>query len=101
MNGPPAPIGDVVPEKLIQWISEQESLTTAERVAAISLVSARNEFGRKKYGQSLMTQDGRITVVDALEELGDLLQYVFKGKLNQEDLSEVKALLPVLIELLK
>jgi len=30
-----------------------------------------------------------------------LLQYVFKGKLNQEDLSEVEALLPVLIELLK
>ena len=42
------------------------------------LVQQRRAFGMRKYGQSLYSEDGRNGLEDARQELGDLLQYVFK-----------------------
>ena len=46
------------------------------------LVEARDAFGRAKYGQGLMSRDGRNGREDAMQELGDLLQYVKKITLS-------------------
>lgn len=46
------------------------------------MVETRTAFGMKKYGQMLMTEDGRDTGRDAVEEMGDLLQYAYKAKMN-------------------
>jgi hypothetical protein len=88
--------GVSVPDKLIEWISNQNELPKETISKGISLIQQRDAFGRQKYGQPLMTMDGRKTMVDALEELGDLLQYLYKAKLNHEDCSEIKTLIPIL-----
>ena len=100
MNGAPINSGISVPDKLITWIKTTR-LPQDTKDKAMDLVLTRDAFGREKYGQSLMTKDGRITVLDALEELGDLLQYLYKAKLNDEDMTKVKELVPVLLELIK
>jgi hypothetical protein len=48
------------------------------------LVVQRDLFGRSKYGQPLMTLDGRSGKEDAMQELGDLMQYVKKITLSGE-----------------
>ena len=100
MNGAPINKGLSVPKHLIQWI-QTTKLNQNIKNKAVDLILTRDTFGKQKYGQSLMTGDGRITVVDALEELGDLMQYVYKAKMNGEDMSKVKELIPVLLELIK
>lgn len=94
----PDPINKGVPVTalLIKWLG---TIETNGAQAAVDLVTARDAFGRAKYGQPLMTEDGRDTVEDALQELGDLLQYTYKAKLNGEDITPIKQILPVLIEL--
>lgn len=98
----PDPInkGKPVPTELIKWIKENID-SPEQRQAAISLINARDQFGRQKYGQPLMTEDGRDTIEDSKQELGDLIQYIMKAKLNGEDLTPIRRLLPVLIKLLK
>lgn len=93
----PAPLnkGKSVPDELIKWLHSQTN--SAE---AIQLIRERDEFGRKKYGQPLMTEDGRNSVEDARQELGDLLQYVYKAKMNGEDLTPIREILPHLANLL-
>jgi len=100
MNGAPINKGIPVPKNLIKWI-KKTNLDSDVKNKAIDLVLTRDAFGRQKYGQSLMTDDGRITVIDAMDELGDLLQYLYKAKLNGEDTTKVKELVPVLLELIK
>ena len=71
-------------------------LESVGHTTAIPLIRARDAFGRKKYGQPLMSEDGRDTALDALQEMGDLLQYVWKARLRNESLTEIRALLPTL-----
>lgn len=92
--------GESVPDKLIEWISTLDSVPKETIDKGIVLIKQRDAFGRQKYGQPLMTQDGRKTIVDALEELGDLLQYLYKAKLNNEDCTEIKILVPLIDALL-
>jgi hypothetical protein len=72
---PPKPHGLVVPDELIKRLQSP---------ALIALVKERTAFGMKKYGQPLMTEDGRDGVEDARQELGDLLQYVCKVALTKD-----------------
>lgn len=88
--------GIEVTPKLIEWIQSQEKIEKIVKDDVIALVRSRYELGLQRYGQPLMTEDGRITIKDALDELGDLLQYVYKGKLNREDMQKVKNMMPVL-----
>ena len=89
---PPLRLGEPVTPPLLAWI-ESRGRAEAHRIppehtqAALELVRARDTFGRAKYGQGLLTGDGRNTVEDARQELGDFLQYLYKAHLNGEDLA--------------
>lgn len=76
---PPKPHGVVVPDALIKYLKENHS---QEGTSLIGLVQERNAFGMAKYGQPLMSQDGRNGVEDARQEAGDLLQYIYKVHLT-------------------
>ncbi len=54
------------------------------------MVLARDAFGRAKYGQPLMTGDGRDGVEDALQELGDAAQYIFKAAATGQDVEPLR-----------
>jgi len=86
----PAPVkkGEVVPQLAIEWIYEHvENRDEAEK--CVQLIKERDAFGQAKYGQPLMTEDGRNTIEDARQELGDALQYGMKALYNKEDLSSL------------
>lgn len=82
---PPLERGIVVPTALCTHILKHPALDAPRKQALIALVSERDAFGRAKYGQPLMSLDGRNGVEDARQEAGDLLQYAFKLTLLQAD----------------
>lgn len=82
----------VVPDALIALIQGIGVLDDA-RDELIHLVRERDAFGRAKYGQPLMSNDGRNGIEDARQELGDLLQYVMKCKLAGQDISDLLSLI--------
>jgi hypothetical protein len=86
----PAPVarGLCVPEYLIAYLK-----MTGASEDVVRLIEQRDAFGRKKYGQSLHTEDGRRDLQDALEEIGDFMQYAFKMRLKG---SSTASLLPYL-----
>jgi hypothetical protein len=73
---PPQPKGQPVTPQLVAWLERHGSAQSME------LVQARAAFGLSKYGQGLMTGDGRNTFNDLSDELGDAQQYAFKALLN-------------------
>lgn len=77
---PPVPKGREVTPPLTAWLEAFGMPTAAD------LVRQRDEFGRTKYGQPLRTEDGRDSVEDLRQELGDALQYAAKAALNGEDM---------------
>lgn len=94
---PPVPNGEIVPDKLIASIEYMDKFTPDPKVSAqlvklIELVKERSNFGIAKYGQPLMSEDGRNGIEDARQELGDLIQYCFKIKMqknkNPEEIQE-------------
>jgi hypothetical protein len=101
----PVPRGEIVPEKLITIIDEMKEIEiigskehqekTRSYLDQISdLIRARDAFGRQKYGQPLMTLDGRNGVEDCRQEVGDMLQYFLKCSLtvSKEELEELRML---------
>lgn len=60
----------------------------------------RYNFGLQKYGQPLMSDDGRDSVRDANEELLDCIQYVIKCKYNKCDLSSIRKTLYILNQII-
>lgn len=91
---PPQRAGTAVPEAFRAWASShgfKEAVTLSEQ---------RDAFGQTKYGQPLMTQDGRCSVTDAMDEIGDLMHYVYKAKMNGENISPIKDLMPTLFALM-
>jgi hypothetical protein len=93
--------GEEVTPKLISWIQNNRSIENETRDQMIKLINSRHKYGVDKYGHGLMTGDKRRTIQDALEELGDLIQYLFKAKLNGENMDEIRDLAKVLDLLLK
>jgi hypothetical protein len=83
---PPVPGGLPVTPALLAWLRARGALEAAD------LVLERDAYGRAKYGQPLTTEDGRCTVEDLRQELGDALQYAAKAALRAED---VRMLLPI------
>lgn len=96
----PQPKGIVVSEHLINFLCLEcsdedfpDALQDYQR-ALVQLIRDRDEFGRKKYGQPLMSEDGRSGVEDAKQELGDLLQYTYKALYAaEEDTKELEMLI--------
>ncbi len=79
-------------EKLPDSVEKREILT---------LLSKRREFGLNKYGQTLMSDDGRNTTEDAEQELGDFLMYFEKLKIRIDNKQESADKLTRLSKLLK
>ena len=92
--------GEEVTPLLISWL-KRNTLNTAERQEVIELIHQRDEYGIQKYGQRLMTGDGRDTLEDARQEFGDLIQYIFKAKLNGESTKQLAGWLKYLHMLLE
>jgi len=94
----PDPIneGVEVAPLLKNWIESCELFLDSLKEKAIKLIDERTEYGLKKYGQPLMSKDGRNSIEDARQELGDLIQYVFKAILNHEDVNEIYEILMIL-----
>jgi hypothetical protein len=97
---PPTNLGINVPQALSAFI--KDNYPEQQYCKVIDLIGARAEYGFKKYGQYLKTFDGRDDIEDARQEFGDLLQYLFKARLNGriQEFEEFKAYLTVLSDLI-
>ncbi len=93
--------GDIVPDALIDHIANRSTLCSEEREMFVSLIKERDAFGRAKYGQPLMSGDGRNGIEDARQELGDFIQYAYKCKMAGIDLRELKIWLELANRLIK
>ena len=97
---PPKPEGREVFRELVIFLLKLKM--SRKRVAqAIELISARDAFGRAKYGQPLMTTDGRDDIEEAVQEIGDAMMYIHKAKMNGKDLKPVREHLAVLNAMVK
>jgi len=83
--------GEPVPDKLISFL-QSSNIDGNVLVSAVKLIRARDAFGRDKYGQPLMSKDGRDDIEDAMQELGDLMQYAFKARMNGRSLDKLREL---------
>lgn len=79
--------GVAVTPALISWLDgpEIEGLTPRDAGFCQAIIDGRAAEGLRKYGQPLVTGDARDTAVDAMQELGDWLQYAFKARLQFAD----------------
>jgi hypothetical protein len=73
---PPKSGGEAVTPHLLRHLHDRGAINTA------ALVRARDAFGRDKYGTQLRADNGRDPVVDAEQELGDLLMYLQQAELE-------------------
>ncbi len=96
----PVPKGIVVYEKACKWIDAFYPEKTKEVLGFLELLQKRYNYGKKKYSQPLMTDDGRDDIEDALQELGDLFVYTFKARLNSHDTAPIRAYVGILQSLL-
>ena len=76
---PPVPEGVPVPPLFQEWAQKNGY------VASVALSESRSSFGISKYGQPLMSEDGRDSVEDALDEVGDFNHYMQKAALRGEN----------------
>lgn len=90
----PLPMGEPITPALVAW------LTTRGLTRAAELVTARDAYGRAKYGQPLRLDDGRDAVEDCRQELGDALQYAYRALRRGDDTRELMALAQALVRLL-
>ena len=75
---PPTKNGIEVAPLLKEFICDSDC-TETDKVCLCELIDERTKVGISKYKQPLYTEDGRDTIVDAKQELGDLLQYWYKA----------------------
>lgn len=95
---PPINEGENVPEHLIEWLRKNMG-TEAED--CIHGIHERDNFGFQKYGQHLMTGDGRNDIEDLRQEILDALQYAMKAKMNKKSLKPIMPYLRALNTLVK
>lgn len=85
------PIYHIVLQYLERVTADEKTKTEVSR-----LLQDRYTFGLNKYGQPLMSEDGRNDVEDCIQEIGDAIQYIVKAKYNGKDISSIKRALAVL-----
>jgi len=90
--------GKQVYEVTLDYLDELKNQTFVKETK--ELLYQRYKFGISKYGQPLMSEDGREEVQDCVEELADAIQYLSKAKYNKRDLTIIKELNNVLTRLL-
>lgn len=95
---PPKLDGMPVSPALISFIKNSD-MKQEDKQKVIELIEQRCDYGLKKYGQQLMSEDGRDDVVDAMQEAGDLIQYAFKAGMNKR-MGELRVVLIPVLEIL-
>lgn len=70
--------GVAITPKVINWLQQRGYDATTE------LILERQAYGLQKYGQSLMSNDGRNSIEDTRQELGDAIQYLMKIYVNYQ-----------------
>ena len=85
--------GRNVPEAFQKWASANGHEEACE------LSKIRDSFGQSKYGQPLMSEDGRDTIQDVIEEIGDMLHYLYKAKMNGENIDKIRPYIPTINDL--
>jgi hypothetical protein len=65
---------------------EQVAVTPIAKARFNEMIDEREQVGIKKYGQSLMTHNGRDALLDAEEEVLDLWQYLNQARLERDQL---------------
>lgn len=100
---PPKDEGEAVTPRLIRWLVEHVDGRDDDWdfYDAIQLVRQRHAYGLAKYGQPLKTGDGRDTIEDARQEAGDLLQYLWKARMQGLNLSQFRGLLRVALAIVE
>ena len=78
-QSPPTGSGELVTPSLLALLANHPDLH--------ALVSARDAFGRQKYGTGLRCDNGRDSVEDANQEIGDLLQYLQQARMEGKDIT--------------
>jgi len=95
---PPINKGEEIPHLLNLWLSQNVKPRKA-MINICKLIEQRKLYGIGKYGQPLMSEDGRDSLEDARQELADALQYTFKSKLHGDDVSDIRQLANILVQL--
>lgn len=106
---PPKDCGEEITPILLNWFKDidlgpmqyTDNISNEDIKLVTELIESRDTYGFNKYGQHLKTRDGRDSQEDAIQELGDLLQYILKAKLNGENIDKISRLLPILIKLVE
>ena len=96
---PPRREGTEVTQLVLNWL-QKSPIDQKDKDDLTILILQRRAYGINKYGQSLMTNDGRNGFVDAEQELGDLFQYVRKCIENGRDVRKLQRWLYVLIQMI-
>ena len=91
----PVPAGREVTPVLLEWVSQNIREDDYDG-SVTKLIKQRDAFGREKYGQPLMSGDGRNDLEDLRQELGDALQYACKARMNGKN---VKSVIPLVLAL--
>jgi hypothetical protein len=76
---PPRNSGIPITPELLEWIDKSD---LEFKGYLKDIIEQRTKYGMEKYGQPLMSDDGRDDIIDALQEAGDLIQYVRKSIIN-------------------
>lgn len=95
---PPIFKGSPIYDPLVYWMKNAD-VEEKDKNEMLSLLESRYNFGMHKYGQPLMTEDGRNSIKDCLEEIGDGMQYAFKALLNGEDVQKINRMARILVKL--
>jgi hypothetical protein len=83
---------------LVAWIQAQ-GLDEQTKREVIAGIEERSAFGAEKYGQVLMSLDGRDSVNDAVQELIDALQYLQAARMKGQGLDTIKPYVSLLTQL--
>lgn len=68
----------------------RKQLGPYSRAYLLPLIDEREAYGIAKYGQTLMSDDGRDTPTEVVNELLDALVYITKWSMQNPDSSHVK-----------
>lgn len=96
----PVPHGTVVTPHLIKWI-ESQPISGVRVHQIVADILARDAYGRRKYGQPLMSEDGRDHVNDARQEILDALQYIQAARIQGSDVRELLPLLRLVTRMIE
>lgn len=94
----PVPHGTVVTPLLIKWV-ESQPIDGVRVHQIVADILARDAYGRRKYGQPLMSEDGRDHVNDARQEILDALQYIQAARIQRLDVRELLPLLRLVVRM--